>query len=29
MKTVIEALLKKGRGDVHEEIKKQNIIYGV
>ena len=28
MMTAIKKLLKKERGDAHEEIKKQNIIYG-
>ena len=29
MMTAITTLLKNERGDPHEEIKKQNIIYGV
>ena len=29
MMTAIKTLLKNERGDAHEEIKKQNIIYGV
>lgn len=28
MMTAIKTLLKNERGDAHEEIKKQNIIYG-
>ena len=28
MMTAVRTLLKNERGDVHEEIKKQNIIYG-